>query len=109
MSYRISTDLIAALNTKAAPGHEDDFASLGRSLARRGIDIEAVTATVQGFAVAVPTWGVGSGGTRFARFPGPGEPRNTAFGLTTLMRMFIGALSSVMQRARCTSAALAVQ
>ena len=70
MSYRISTDLIAALNTKAAPGHEDDFASLGRSLARRGIDIEAVTATVQGFAVAVPTWGVGSGGTRFARFRG---------------------------------------
>ncbi len=28
------------------------------------------------FAVAVPTWGVGTGGTRFARFPGPGEPRN---------------------------------
>jgi L-rhamnose isomerase/sugar isomerase len=23
----------------------------------------------------VPTWGVGTGGTRFARFPGPGEPR----------------------------------
>ena len=28
------------------------------------------------FAVAMPTWGVGTGGTRFARFPGPGEPRN---------------------------------
>ena len=28
------------------------------------------------FAVAVPTWGVGTGGTRFARFPGPGEPRH---------------------------------
>ena len=27
------------------------------------------------FEVAVPTWGVGTGGTRFARFPGPGEPR----------------------------------
>ena len=24
----------------------------------------------------MPTWGVGTGGTRFARFPGPGEPRN---------------------------------
>ena len=23
----------------------------------------------------MPTWGVGTGGTRFARFPGPGEPR----------------------------------
>ena len=26
------------------------------------------------FEVAVPSWGVGTGGTRFARFPGPGEP-----------------------------------
>ncbi|MDA8207313.1 MAG: rhamnose isomerase, partial [Thermaerobacter sp.] len=28
------------------------------------------------FGVAIPSWGVGTGGTRFARFPGPGEPRN---------------------------------
>ena len=28
------------------------------------------------FKVAVPSWGVGTGGTRFARFPGPGEPRD---------------------------------
>jgi L-rhamnose isomerase/sugar isomerase len=28
------------------------------------------------FGAAVPTWGVGAGGTRFARFPGPGEPRD---------------------------------
>ena len=31
---------------------------------------------VAAFAVAVPSWGVGTGGTRFARFPGPGEPRD---------------------------------
>ena len=31
---------------------------------------------VRRFTVAVPSWGVGTGGTRFARFPGPGEPRN---------------------------------
>ena len=28
------------------------------------------------FRVAVPSWGVGTGGTRFARFPVEGEPRN---------------------------------
>ena len=28
------------------------------------------------FRVAVPSWGVGTGGTRFARFAGPGEPRS---------------------------------
>ena len=43
---------------------------------RRGIAIEAMTERAMDFAVAVPTWGVGTGGTRFARFPGPGEPRN---------------------------------
>ena len=46
------------------------------SSTRRGIDIEAIKAQVAAFGVAVPSWGVGTGGTRFARFPGPGEPRD---------------------------------
>ena len=28
------------------------------------------------FQVAIPSWALGTGGTRFARFPGGGEPRN---------------------------------
>jgi L-rhamnose isomerase/sugar isomerase len=75
MSYRIPESQIAEDNAKRAPALEDDYASLGRQLARRGLDIEAITAKVASFAVAVPTWGVGTGGTRFARFPGLGEPR----------------------------------
>ena len=35
-----------------------------------------VTRAVANFRVAIPSWGVGTGGTRFGRFPGPGEPRN---------------------------------
>ncbi|RJG21280.1 L-rhamnose catabolism isomerase [Massilia cavernae] len=53
-----------------------DFEALGGMLARRGQDIEKLTALAQTFAVALPSWGVGTGGTRFARFPGKGEPRN---------------------------------
>jgi L-rhamnose isomerase/sugar isomerase len=53
-----------------------DYSALGTTLQRRGIDIDAVTATVASFGVAIPSWGVGTGGTRFARFPGKGEPRN---------------------------------
>jgi L-rhamnose isomerase/sugar isomerase len=75
MSYRIPDSLIEEENAKRALALEDDYASLSRRLQRRGLDIEAVTAKVAAFAVAVPTWGVGTGGTRFARFPGPGEPR----------------------------------
>jgi L-rhamnose isomerase/sugar isomerase len=40
------------------------------------LDIGAVKAKVARYGVAVPSWGVGTGGTRFARFPGEGEPRN---------------------------------
>ena len=42
-------------------------------LRRRGLDIEALTARAAAFRVAVPSWGVGTGGTRFARFPGAGR------------------------------------
>src|SRR5208283_4973889 len=75
MSYRIPDSLIAEENAKRAPALEDDYAALGRQLERRGLDVEAIAAKVMSFTVAVPTWGVGTGGTRFARFPGVGEPR----------------------------------
>jgi L-rhamnose isomerase/sugar isomerase len=75
MSYRIPDALIGEANAKVAAAHDEDYGALGRRLKRSSVDIDAVTAKVAAFAVAVPTWGVGTGGTRFARFPGPGEPR----------------------------------
>lgn len=72
----IDPELIERDNAARADAHDEDYAHLGRQLGRRGLDIEAVTATVADFGVAVPSWGVGTGGTRFARFPGPGEPRD---------------------------------
>lgn len=71
----IAPDVIAAHNSALADELAEDFSALARQLARRGLDAEALTAAIGRFAVAVPTWGVGTGGTRFARFPGPGEPR----------------------------------
>lgn len=76
MSFAISADFIAAENAKSINAHTDDYAHLGRQLERRGISIEAMTKRAMDYQVAVPTWGVGTGGTRFARFPGPGEPRH---------------------------------
>ena len=71
----IDPDLIAAHNASRARALADDYDALGARLARAGVDIDAVTARVAAFKVAVPSWGVGTGGTRFARFPGQGEPR----------------------------------
>ncbi len=72
----IDATLIEAENAARLSALETDYTSLGERLARRGIDIDAVKARVARYGVAVPSWGVGTGGTRFARFPGEGEPRH---------------------------------
>ena len=76
MSFAISADFIASENRKLEEALAEDYQALARQLERRGIEIEEMTSRAMNLAVAVPTWGVGTGGTRFARFPGPGEPRN---------------------------------
>jgi L-rhamnose isomerase/sugar isomerase len=76
MPFELSADRIAAENRKRLKWLEEDYEHLGRQLARRGADIEKLTERAMAFRVAIPSWGVGTGGTRFARFPGPGEPRN---------------------------------
>lgn len=73
---RIAAEIVAAENDKREAAHRSDYQALGEKLARSSIDIDKVTAKVADFFVAVPSWGVGTGGTRFARFPGLGEPRH---------------------------------
>jgi len=76
MSLPIDTHQIAAHNDKLARHVHHDYEHLGEQLARRDVDIDRVRAQVAAFGVAIPSWGVGTGGTRFARFPGRGEPRH---------------------------------
>ncbi|APF37645.1 L-rhamnose catabolism isomerase [Chelatococcus daeguensis] len=73
---RIAADVVAADNDRRAAALNADYATLGEKLDRDGIDIEVITQKVASFHVAVPSWGVGTGGTRFARFPAPGEPHD---------------------------------
>jgi L-rhamnose isomerase / sugar isomerase len=61
MNLPLSADQITALNAPHVAALEDDYASLGRQLDRRGVDIDAVKAKVAGFSVAVPSWGAGRG------------------------------------------------
>lgn len=72
----IAQDLIDEANAGEKAVLTSDYERLGEQLSRRGVDIEAATARAGALALALPSWGVGTGGTRFARFPGPGEPRN---------------------------------
>ncbi|MGQ8367267.1 L-rhamnose catabolism isomerase [Glaciecola sp. 1036] len=73
---KIDQGLIANENSKLEEALDYDYAALGEKLARDNIDIEKLTAAAQAFDVAIPSWGTGTGGTRFARFPNEGEPRN---------------------------------
>src|SRR5689334_19699738 len=70
----ISADLIQDSNARAEESLQDDYDSLGRQLRRRGVDITAIERKVAAFSVALPTWGAGRGGTRFAKFPFAGAP-----------------------------------
>ncbi|MCV6823454.1 MULTISPECIES: L-rhamnose catabolism isomerase [Halocynthiibacter] len=72
----LDKSIIEAENAKRAADLETDFNQLAERLDRKGIDINAIVKRAQGFGVAVPSWGTGTGGTRFARFPGEGEPAN---------------------------------
>jgi L-rhamnose isomerase/sugar isomerase len=72
----LESSLIEAHNAPLLRHLRRDYDVLGEQLARRGVDIDGVCQRVAVFGVAIPSWGVGTGGTRFARFPGVGEPRN---------------------------------
>ncbi len=72
---QIAPSLVEQQNASLATDLERDFESLGEQLSRRDIDVEWLVGRAQAYRVAVPSWGVGTGGTRFARFPGIGEPR----------------------------------
>ena len=72
----IAADVVEKDNAAREAALKRDYAALGEQLSRRGAVIDEILAKVAAFHVAIPSWGVGTGGTRFARFPGPGEPRD---------------------------------
>ena len=72
----IATATVEESNHACEATLKKQYDFLGDDLSRRGIKIGEVLQKVSAFGVAVPSWGVGTGGTRFARFPGGGEPRD---------------------------------
>ena len=72
----ISDAIVAESNHARAATLKKQFDFLGEDLSRRGVEVNDIMKKVAAFGVAVPSWGVGTGGTRFARFPGGGEPRD---------------------------------
>jgi L-rhamnose isomerase/sugar isomerase len=72
---RLSPETIATLEEDRQERHRDALAAAVSLLELQGVDAERVIEQVARFSVAAPSWALGTGGTRFARFPGAGEPR----------------------------------
>ena len=69
-------DFIARSNETHNEAHQADLEHLKQQLRRLGHDPDKVIEHLTNFEVAIPSWALGTGGTRFGRFPGEGEPRN---------------------------------
>jgi L-rhamnose isomerase / sugar isomerase len=67
---------IAEHNRQKQARHDAHFAHLAEILAERGVDVTTLLKKIKAFQIAVPSWALGTGGTRFGRFPIGGEPRN---------------------------------
>ncbi|HFA51304.1 MAG TPA: sugar isomerase [Bacteroidetes bacterium] len=67
---------IQSINKKQEQRHKSDFGHLASQLAARGHAVEKTVAALASFQVAIPSWALGAGGTRFGRFGYGGEPSN---------------------------------
>ncbi|MBA4298884.1 MAG: sugar isomerase [Cyclobacterium sp.] len=56
--------------------HHKSLSLLSEQLAEKGIDASKLISQISAFQIAVPSWALGAGGTRFGRFSIGGEPRN---------------------------------
>jgi L-rhamnose isomerase/sugar isomerase len=72
----LSEDQLHDLNQPLLAEHNLQFDYLADLLARRGLDAHQLILQLVEFQVAIPSWALGTGGTRFGRFPAGGEPRS---------------------------------
>jgi L-rhamnose isomerase/sugar isomerase len=56
--------------------HQKSLSLLAEQFSNRGLDINFLIQQIASFQIAVPSWALGAGGTRFGRFLIGGEPRN---------------------------------
>src|SRR5688572_15697618 len=69
---RIQKEQIEQHNEKLASKHRKKLAQLTSEIP----NTSKVIKKLRDFQIAIPSWALGTGGTRFGRFSGGGEPRN---------------------------------
>ncbi len=94
----LSVDQIAKQNLEHESIHHDNFGFLKEKLINEGIDVSKIMEQLTTFQIAIPSWALGTGGTRFGRFSIGGEP-------TTLLQKIedIGLLHALTQNSGAVS------
>jgi L-rhamnose isomerase / sugar isomerase len=68
----IENSRIEAHNSELIAAHQVKLGALASCIPK----VEGILQKLIDFQVAIPSWALGTGGTRFGRFPGGGEPRS---------------------------------
>ena len=71
----LTKETINLINQSREKQHLQEFESLAEKLTQEGIDVKTLLGQLEKFQIAVPSWALGAGGTRFGRFAYGGAPR----------------------------------
>lgn len=71
---KLNVDQLKERQKKAIAAHESQFDFLAQTLTNQGADVSNIVQKLGDFQVAIPSWALGAGGTRFGRFSFQGEP-----------------------------------
>ena len=73
---KIEPSRIEEHNARHIEAHQARFATLRDTLSGADHDVPVLLEKIGALQIAIPSWALGTGGTRFGRFPGGGEPRS---------------------------------
>lgn len=73
-AMKINDQQIEIHNKEVEERHIASFAPLVDQLEKKGIEVNSLIEQIGAFQIAIPSWALGTGGTRFGRFPAGGEP-----------------------------------
>ena len=95
---KIESSRIEEHNASRNEAHQARWTPLRDTLEQAGHDVLSLVEKVGELQIAIPSWALGTGGTRFGRFPGSGEPRSleekiTDVGLLHALNRSSGAIS----------------
>ncbi|MCL4119224.1 UNVERIFIED_CONTAM: hypothetical protein GTU68_015074 [Idotea baltica] len=71
---KIDKNQLSDTNQNGIAEHNENFTFLANSISKKGLAVNSIIKKLQDFQVAIPSWALGAGGTRFGRFSFYGEP-----------------------------------